>query len=208
MVAVVLFVLSGFPLLIAQGGDDRGDDALLDALVWGAYEPVDPPSYSEAMRPEVADYLRRVRQNCPSIAFRSMTELDMVHTAQVRYACRLAAMSNDRDATRLALGYAVGLHPCYEWEGLHDCPEREAKFADEYHLVHLNGPFRAYLPLLAAHRWLCAAEGYDREGRPAEAYLSRRWYEQRLGAALRSESPLIRTAAAALSDRQQCFATR
>jgi hypothetical protein len=204
---VILLLTLPVSLLLAQPGAGR-DDALLDALVWGAYESIDPSDYSDDMTAEVADYVRRVRQSCPKITFRTAGESVMVRTGQLRYACRLAALSADHEAPQLARGYAVGLQPCAEWEGLHDCPEREARFADEYYLGHLNGPFRAFLPLLAAHRWLCAAEAYDRERRPAEAYLSRRWYEQRLGTALRSESQLVRVAAGTLSHRAQCFAAR
>jgi hypothetical protein len=202
---VILLVVSA-SLLSAQP-TSSSEDALLDALVWGAYETIDPSAYSDEMTTEIADYVRRVRQNCPKISFQASGEVTMIRTGQLRYACRLAAMSADREAQQLAVTYTVGLQPCREWEGHHDCPEHEAQFADEYHSLHLNGPFRAYLPLLAAHRWLCAAEAYDRESRPTQAYLSRRWYEQRLGTALRSESRLVRAVAETLSARGRCFAS-
>ena len=53
----------------------------------------------------------------------------MVHEAQVRYERRLAATSSDQNAPALAAAYVDSLRPCYEWEGFHDCPEREASFA-------------------------------------------------------------------------------
>jgi hypothetical protein len=182
-----------------------GDDALLDALVWGTYELLDPSEYADEIRAEVAEYVRRATQNCPMISPPPAGRQEMIQTAQLRSACRLTSLSDRRDARQLAEGYAVGLQPCLDWEGRHDCPEREAKFADHYRLGHLDGPFSAFLPLLAAHRWLCAAEAYEGEGRPAEAYLDRRWYEQRLGFALRSDSLMVRAAAARLSERGRCF---
>ena len=128
----------------------------------------------------------------------------MVQAAQVNYKRRLVAVSNDREAPALAAAYVDNLRPCYEWEGFHDCPEREAVFADEYQAAHPNGPFSEYLPLLAAHRWLCAAEGYDYEQQPTEAARSRRNYQQRVSTAQKSRVLLIRTAAERLAVRGRC----
>jgi hypothetical protein len=100
------------------------------------------------------------------------------------------------------------LRPCYEWEGFHDCPEREALFAERYLLDHPQSPFRDFLPLLAAHRWLCTAEGYDYEQKPAEANRARRAYENALNmSAAGSRSPLMRTAAEELKARGRCHLT-
>jgi hypothetical protein len=191
--------------LHAFAQQDASQDALLNALVWGTYESLDPLHFAEDIRHEVADYVRRATQNCPMISPPPSGRQEMIQTAMLRSACRLTALSDRRDARQLAEGYAVGLQPCLDWEGRHDCPEREAKFADQYRPVHIDGPFSAFLPLLAAHRWLCAAEAYELEGRRAEAYLDRRWYEQRLGLALRSNSLMVRAAAERLSERGRCF---
>jgi hypothetical protein len=53
---------------------------------------------------------------------------------------------------------------------------------------HPQGPFHQYLPLLSAHRWLCAAEAYESEDNAAAAASSRRTFEQRMPAALASAS--------------------
>ena len=75
----------------------------------------------------------------------------------------------ERDATR----YVEALRPCYEWEGGSDCPQREALFAADYLARHPKSSFAPFLPLLAAHRWLCAAEGYDSEQAPEEGRRAR-----------------------------------
>jgi hypothetical protein len=62
-----------------------------------------------------------------------------------------------------------------------------------------------YLPLLAAHRWLCAAEGYDYEKRPEAAARSRREFEARVRIAAQSSNALIRAAAARLADQIDRF---
>ena len=67
-----------------------------------------------------------------------------------------------------------------------------------------NGPFSQYLPLLEAHRWLCAAEGYDSEKSPVEAARTRQSYLQALSVARRSTSLLVRTAAVELGTRARC----
>ena len=125
--------------------------------------------------------------------------------AGTRYIARLVGVGGD-EAKELAAAYAVVLKPCYEWEGLHDCPEREAAFADQYQAAHAKGPFRSYLPLLSAHRWLCAAEAFDFEKKPDQASRSRQHYRDRLAIALRSDSAMIRYAASHLATRAACFA--
>src|SRR6185436_7927252 len=81
----------------------------------------------------------------------------------VRYERRLVAVSSSPEAPALAFAYVNTVKLCYEWEGGSECPKREAQFAAEYQSAHPGGPFSAYLPLLEAHRWLCTAEGFERE---------------------------------------------
>ena len=132
----------------------------------------------------------------------------MVLDAWVRYERKLAAVSDNPGVAALAMAYVKDLRPCYEWEGFHDCPEHEAKFAEQYQGAHPNGPFSAYLPLLAAHRWLCAAEAYEYEKQPADAQRSRQLYQERLLVARASRVLLIRTAAERLAARGNCIAPR
>ena len=132
------------------------------------------------------------------------SELAMVFEAQVRYERRLVAISTLPAVDALAMAYVTDLRPCYEWEGGSDCPEREAVLAARYQTAHPSGPFSQYLPLLAAHRWLCAAEGYESETMPAEAARSRRSYEEALAVARQSASLLVRTAATELATRVRC----
>jgi hypothetical protein len=132
----------------------------------------------------------------------------MVHSAQLSYETRLAAISDDPRAPGLAQAYVTRLRPCYEWEGFHHCPEAEAEFADKYQVENPGSPFSAYLPLLSAHRWLCAAEGYDDEMKPSDAARSRRLYEQRLALARQSKVLLIRSAAERLAERGRCQPSR
>ena len=129
----------------------------------------------------------------------------MVNTARLRYERKLAAVSDDPSAQTLAAEFVERLKPCYEWEGYHDCPEREARFAQEYQAANPRGPFRDYLPLLAAHRWLCAAEGYEYEERSEDAARSRREFESALATARQSAALLVRTAAGGLGARGRCF---
>jgi hypothetical protein len=132
----------------------------------------------------------------------------MVYTVQVRYEAKLAAVADSPRAPDLALAYVERLRPCYEWEGYHDCPEREAIFARDYQATHPDGPFREYLPLLEAHRWLCAAEGYDYEKQPEEAARSRREFDRSITAAKRSKSLMVRLAAERLAERGYYYGRR
>ncbi len=96
------------------------------------------------------------------------------------------------------------MKPYYEWEGYHDGPELEALFADQYLASHPGGPFTTYLPLLAAHRWLCAADAYKNENKPADAARTHKLYEQRIASARNSADLMIRTAAEELIARNRC----
>jgi hypothetical protein len=104
----------------------------------------------------------------------------------------VVAVAADANAQALAFEYVDRLRPCYEGEGYHDCPEREAVFAAKFSAAKPSGPFKEYLPLLAAHRWLCAAEAHDYEKRPKDAARSRRAYEDAISVARGSSALLIR----------------
>ncbi len=182
---------------------------LLDVMVWGADLRMDATTYA----PDVRAQIEQLRQR--SEAYRSKrvkptgsSELGMVYDAHVRYERRLVAASTSPGADALALAYVTELQPCYEWEGFSDCPEREATFAAKYLTSHPGGPFSQYLPLLEAHRWLCAAEAYESEKAPAEAIRTRHAYELALFTARQSSSVLVRTAAGELGARARCRVER
>jgi hypothetical protein len=180
-------------------------DAVLDMLVFGIHISIDPAQYEPALRREIEQFLRRASAYNSARPAPSALDVRMVHAAQVSYETRLAAVSEDSRAPALAASYVTRLRPCYEWEGLSGCPEREAQFADQYQAANPNSPFRDYLSLLAAHRRLCAAEGFDEERKPVDADHSRRLYQERLAVARRSSVFLIRTAADRLAARGRCF---
>jgi hypothetical protein len=190
----------------AQAPGASPSNALVDLMVWGGDGRVDVDAYSPEVKADLQRHLRR------SEAYRSKrqrpansSELSMVYGAQVRYERRLVATTDAPEAETLAVAYVDSLRPCYEWEGYHDCPEREAMFAAEYQTAHPGGPFSQYLPLLAAHRWLCTAEAYEYEKRPEDATRSRRAYERTISTARGSTDLLVRTAAEALTARGRCF---
>jgi hypothetical protein len=128
----------------------------------------------------------------------------MVFEARENYERRLVASANTSGVEVLAQQYVDRLRPCYEWEGFHDCPEREAQFAEQYLKENPGTPFRELLELLSAHRWLCAAAGYKYEELPIDEARSRRASQPHLSAALKAQSLLIRTAAAELRARRGC----
>jgi hypothetical protein len=168
------------------------------ALALAAYQP--------AVRADLEVHLRRANAYRSKRPVPAGFEMRMVHAAQVAYERRLVAVTGDVVAPSLAARYVDKLRPCYEWEGFHNCPERGAIFADDYPAANPQSPFAVYLPLLAAHRWLCAAEGYDYEKRPEDAAQYNREFEARVRIAAQSSNALIRAAAARLAERGRCRA--
>jgi hypothetical protein len=202
LVAVVLIVASVVPL--AQSAATQGD-ALLDLLLWGMHQNDELAAYPPELREDLVKVLHRsqaYRSQRPAPA--GSPRQKMLRSKLLRYERMLVAVTDDSKAPALAAAYVDRLRPCYEWEGYHDCPEREASFAIEYAKANPGGPFAAFLPLLAAHRWLCTAEAYEYEKRSDDAARSRREYERALSTAGGSRAPLVRAAAHALQTRGSC----
>jgi hypothetical protein len=85
-------------------------------------------------------------------------------------------------------------------------------FAERYLADHPTSPFADYLPLLAAHRWQCAADAYEYESSnhvvPPQGSVGVREAQRRghanLEKALRSSDPLVRFAAETLQRTHRC----
>jgi len=180
-------------------------DAITNLVLNGGHDDINPATYPEALRSEIRQYLKR------STSYRSTRRLpkdadgvaEMSHSRNLSQERRLAASTADPRATRAAVAYVDALQPCYEWEGMPDCPEEEAIFADKYQLEHPDGPFREVLPLFAAHLWLCTAE-FSRPD-SERAARARREYERDIAIATKSSSLLIRTGAEGLKARGRCY---
>ena len=182
---------------------------LLDVLVFGAFLQADVSAYS----PEVSAQLQQVMKRSESYRPRprpapdpKFREMNMVYGAREDYERRLVAAASRPGVERLAQQYVDDFKPCYEWEGFHDCPENEARFAELHLAKNPDSPLSEFLPLLIANRWLCAAEGYEHEERPQDAARARLAAAAPLATALRSLSLLIRTAAQEQQARGRCHA--
>ena len=131
--------------------------------------------------------------------------MTMVYAAREGYERKLVAASTRSGVEQLAQEYVDTLRPCYEWEGFHDCPEREAIFAERYLNDHPDTAFAGFLRVLAAHRWLCAAEAYEYDQQPGSAEHARHQYQRALAIAVKVESPLMRVAADELKSSGRCY---
>jgi len=189
-------------------------ESALKRVVFGCHLDIEG-SATERDR-DVAARLRTVDERCRAFAARTpppaaASDVGMAALARWRYAQRLFAVAAG-DVAVEATQYATALKPCYEWEGFHDCPEAEAVFAERYLAAHPSSAFASYLPLLSAHRWLCAAEGYEYElqskvpGSKTGVGLvqARVTYAKDLAAARASRDPLIRFVAETLDERGAC----
>ena len=213
MKAAVLFTcaLLAYSPDFRSTGTSRQDTprSALDAVVFHAGAPRDLDRYPSPVREELQRFLERADAYRPRARpARLGSEMRMVYAVRERYEARLVAAAAVADARRLAQQYVDALRPCYEWEGYHDCPEHEALFAEQHLRERPDTPFRDLLGVLAAHRWLCAAEAYDYEQKPTEALRARQAYEEALKmAAADSRSALMATAAGELMASGRCYAT-
>lgn len=184
------------------------DRDLLDVILFYANAPSEVRRFPSEVREELKGYLQRARHYRPRARPpRLGSEMKMVYAAREGYEAKLVAAAATPGVERLAQEYVDHLRPCYEWEGFHDCPEREAIFAEQYLAGHAATPFAEVLRLLAAHRWICTAEAYEYEQQLASAARARRAYQQALEKAMHSESRLMRAAAEELKASDRCFAS-
>lgn len=191
-------------LLAAQPTSRSAQETVLDMLLWGQPPTQPAVGVSPALHAAWEQYALRWRAYRPPRKLPRKSDARMAHEAWAAYERRLAAFSRAPRAAALAAVYVDELRPCYEWEGLPECPEREARFAAAYLAAHPESPFRDLLVLLEAHRWLCAAEAYEFEKQPEFAAQRRQQYEQALGRALASRHVLVAPAAQALAARNHC----
>ncbi len=194
--------------LSAQSSPSPDAHAWVFTLIWGPGDGPQRPAPPH-LRPAMDRFLARWKafREAPPPPGRP-SELHMLHARRQQYQRVLYSIAASPKADEQAKDYVRRLNPPYEWEGFPDSPEREARFAESYLAAEPDSPFRHYLPLLAAHCWLCAAEAYDFQGgRDGEqkAASSREAYKRNLAAAQVSAEPLIRAAAQALEAIGRCY---
>jgi hypothetical protein len=193
------------PVYTGAIGRGTPEDALLDALVFGIPGRMNVSVYPGALREEFTNFLLRAdsyRSTRPPLGG---FDLQMVDRAWVRFETIFFAAARADVTTGQVVTLIEALKPCYETEGFHECPVKDAMFADSVLVASPTGPFADYLPLYAAHRWLCAAEAYENEQKPADVARSMRLYRERLEVAAASRVLLFRTAAERLRERGICY---
>ncbi len=191
---------------LGLGQASRANRDVLDAIVFYAAPPSDVAQFPPDVREDLQRYLQRLRAYRPRPRPPQLgPEMTMVFAAREGYEGKLVAASPTSGVERLAQEYVDTLRPCYEWEGFHDCPEREAIFAERYLIDHPDAPFAGLLRVLAAHRWLCTAEAYQYQRQPGSAAHARHEYQRALAIAIKVESPLMRVAAEELKSSGRCY---
>jgi len=200
---LTLYVATAGNLGLEQAGP--ANRSILDAIVFYADPPSDVAQFPRDVREDLERYRQRLRDYRPRPRPSQLgSEMTMVYAAREGYERKLVAASTKSGVEEQAQKYVDDLRPCYEWEGFHDCPEREAVFAQRYLIDHPDTAFAAFLRVLAAHRWLCAAEAYEYEQQPGSAAHARHEYQRALAIAVKAESPLMRVAADELKSSGRC----
>ena len=205
MIALVaLCVVTAANLGLEQAG--TADRRVLDAIVFYGDPPSEVTQFASDVREDLKRYSQRLRAYRPRPRPPQLSsEMTMVYAAREGYEGKLVAASTETGVEQRAQEYVDTLRPCYEWEGFHECPEREATFAERYLADHPDAPFAGFLRLLAAHRWLCVAEAYEYQRQPGSAAHARHEYQRALAIAIKVESPLMRVAAEELKSSGRCY---
>jgi hypothetical protein len=203
---IVPLLALGIRLSLAQQAASY-EAKILTGLVWRARIAVDSTAPRE-LRSAAAAYNRRSSAYVPKRRSEPLAEFKMIAPVWAEYERRLVAISSEPNAVALARAYVDSLRPPYEWEGFHDGPEAEARFADTYRMTHPDSPFRELLPLLAAHRWACTEEAYTYERNTAAAARSDTAFRRALNVAVKSSNPLVRVAAEHLGQTHTCDTNR
>jgi hypothetical protein len=201
---LALSVAAAGNLALEQAG--QANRIVLDVIVFHADPPSEVARFPPDLREDLTRYVERLRtyrprQRPPQLG----SEMTMAYDAREGYERKLVAASATSGVEQRAQEYVDALRPCYEWEGFHDCPEREAVFAERYLVDHPATPFAGFLRVLAAHRWLCTAEAYEYQRQPGSAEHARHEYQRALGLAVKVESPLMRVAAEELKSSGRCY---
>lgn len=191
---------------LGLGQAGRANRDVLDAIVFYADPPSEVAQFPPDSREDLKRYFQRLRAYRPRPRPPQLgSEMAMVYGAREAYEGKLVAASTASGVEQLAQEYVDTLRPCYEWEGFHDCPEREALFAQRYLSDHPDTPFADLLRVLAAHRWLCVAEAYEYQRQPGSAEHARHEHQRALAIALKVESPLMRGATDELKSSGRCY---
>jgi len=201
---LALCVATAANLGLEQAG--AANRKVLDAIVFYADPPLEVAEFAPDFREDLKRYSQRLRAYRPRPRPPQLSsEMTMVYAAREGYEGKLVAASTASGVEQRAQEYVDTLKPCYEWEGFHDCPEREAIFAERYLADHPDAPFADLLRLLAAHRWLCVAEAYAYQQQPGSAEHARHEYQRALARAVQVELPLMRVAAEELKSSGRCY---
>lgn len=180
-------------------------DAVVSALVFTAEMPKNLTPFSAPLAAQIADYQARAGAYHTKTRPLPSSDFAMVYSAWEVAERRLVAISHDPQAVALAQAYVEEARPAYEWEGYHDGPAADAIAAERYLKANPTGPFAEFLQLFAGHRWICAADAYEYEKRPADAARSREASAEHIRLARSSTNALIRSAADRIAQRPQCF---
>ena len=165
MNAAVLFICAwlanspDFPTTeTARQGTQR---AVLDVVVFYAGAHRDVERYPLQVRQELQRFLERARAYRPRSRPADSDRKCEWRTRPAKGTKPSWWRRPPPQARLVSRRYVDALRPCYEWEWIPRLSEREASLRGTAPARSPETPFRELLRVLAAHRWLCAAEAYN-----------------------------------------------
>jgi hypothetical protein len=198
--AVVVFPVTTLAQTLTAGQRD----AVVDLVLGGAHDDIDPSMYPPPLGSEIKQYLARSRAYRSTR--RSASNRDgvakMAHGTNINLERRLAAALRTRARRNSRWNTWTRYDPATNGKAFR-IALKERRCSRINTSAHPDGPFREVLPLLAAHLWLCTAEfahrdvDYARRAKDAD--------EDDIAVAVKSSSLIIRTAAEGLQARGRCY---
>lgn len=212
MIATLVFALALVPV------QDTPPHPVQDALLWGRFDL----RVEHIADPAAAGRWREMQARARSMKSRLPPPVDSGGSAsrvhgkreqyeRIFYATASPAQGRQPADEELWFGLEAadlvqGMRPCYEWEGSADCPAREAEFAEFW--MKREGTrdrMAPFLTLFAGHRWICAADGYEYDRKPALAATARERSSRLLKQVAAGSDALFRYVAERLLAAPKCW---
>lgn len=185
---------------------DETEQAFWKIVIWGddshmlQLQRLKLECFPDQLRSDVEQFIQRyttfeTRLNVPKETQQNSPDYnwisDVYFQQQVKRERSIVALISQLGIKREAAAFVLLNPGCYEWEGMAECPQREAIFAETYLHTFPDTRLKPYLLLFLMHRYRAITECRDVIDAPAVRKTAHDKYKHYLQEARASTHPLI-----------------